>query len=328
MPTCDYRFQTSIYALYFYDHLLTFSDEVDKIWLQPFTFASLLFYINRYFTHGQFIILNNFMKQRGPMQCNGIMKFPGAGTLCLVAIAELIMILRVYAIYLANKYVLVFLLSILSGQIITEAWGVQFSIRIPQPSTFPGCVPTGSNNWFAALWVAPLVTDACIFVLTIWRTVRYKRKHGRMTTMDIILRDGIMYFFVIFSANLMNSLIYFLAPEDLKAVGASFSQLLTATMISRLQLNLRQARRSGTIHADTPRRLKVNSPRKPSESSRNGDFLDSNDATATVTFFTLGNLGEEIQGSFFEASDTKGIPHEEIEMGPSGHVGYLRPGRV
>ena len=32
-----------------------------------------------------------------------------------------------------------------------------------------------------------------------------------------------------------------LAIEDLKAIGASFSQLITATMISRLVLNLRSA---------------------------------------------------------------------------------------
>ncbi|KAF8486494.1 hypothetical protein JB92DRAFT_3024612 [Gautieria morchelliformis] len=275
---------------------------VDKIWSQPFTFASLLFYINRYVTHCQFIILQVGLYET--TWCNGIIKFPSAATLCLVAV---IMILRIYGLYLANRYVLVFLLSILSGQIIAEAWGVQFTQAIR-------CVATGSNNWFAAIWVAPLVTDACIFVLTIWRTVRYRRKLGRMTTMDIILRDGILYFFVIFSANLMNSLIYFLAPEDLKAVGASFSQLLTATMISRLQLNLRQAKTSGTTLAGTPRRLKVNSLRKPSGSSRNSDRLHSNDATGTITFFTLGDLGVGIHGSFFEASDTKGIPHEEIEM--------------
>ncbi|KAF8899313.1 hypothetical protein BD779DRAFT_1488111 [Infundibulicybe gibba] len=53
----NYKFQTSNYVLYIYDHLLTLSDEVEKIWSQPFTLANLLFYINRYITHCQFIIL-------------------------------------------------------------------------------------------------------------------------------------------------------------------------------------------------------------------------------------------------------------------------------
>ena len=33
------------------------SVEVERVWSQPLTFASLLFYINRYVTHCQFIIL-------------------------------------------------------------------------------------------------------------------------------------------------------------------------------------------------------------------------------------------------------------------------------
>ena len=76
--------------------------------------------------------------------------------------------------------------------------------------------------------------------------------------MHILIRDGILYFLVIFLANLMNTLIFFvghfvncgpkylfdtislqLAPLNLKATGASFSQLITAVMISRLVLNLR-----------------------------------------------------------------------------------------
>ncbi|KAF8462211.1 hypothetical protein JB92DRAFT_3069210 [Gautieria morchelliformis] len=316
----NYKFQTSNYVLYLYDHLLTFPEEVDKIWSQPFTFASLLFYINRYITHCQFIILQvEFYETTWSIsvlvscsfQCSRYVKFAGAATLCLVAV---IMILRVYALYLANKYVLVFLLSILSGQIIASSWGVHFGIRVPQPAGFPGCVLTGSSTWFAALWGAPLVTDSCIFILTVWRTLRYKRKHGRMTTMEIILRDGTMYFFAIFSANLMNTLIYFLATEDLKAVGASFSQILTAIMISRLQLNLRQAKRFDITLPGTTRRPKVTSLRNQSLSSGESNSLNNTDSTGTGTFFSLGNLGERLQGSFFEAPDVKETLGEEIEL--------------
>jgi len=76
--------------------------------------------------------------------------------------------------------------------------------------------------------------------------------------MHILIRDGALYFLAIFLANLMNTLFFFvshifvkhgpkystdillqLAPLDLKAVGASFSQLITNVMISRLVLNLR-----------------------------------------------------------------------------------------
>lgn len=80
----------------------------------------------------------------------------------------------------------------------------------------------------AALWGAPLVTDSCIFTLTLWRTWTYMRRHGRIPAMQILLRDGTVYFFVIFCANLMNTLIYFVS----KILGLLFVQILTSRFIS------------------------------------------------------------------------------------------------
>ncbi|KAF8577150.1 hypothetical protein K439DRAFT_1622292 [Ramaria rubella] len=211
------------------------------------------------------------------------------------------MILRVYALYLANRYVLIFLLSILFGQIIVSGWAVHFGIRVPQPPGFPGCVLTGSSNFFAALWAAPLVTDSCIFVLTLLRTLKYMRRHGRISTTQIILRDGTMYFFIVFSANLMNTLIYFLATEDLKAVGASFSQIITSIMISRLQLNLRRSNNMERYRTDTPKPPSSHRHYLPRETP----LLKRETSEATGTFFTIGNLGEDLQGAFFDAPDPK-----------------------
>jgi hypothetical protein len=65
-----------------------------------------------------------------------------------------------------------------------------------------------------------------------------------------------------------------LAVNDLKAIGASFSQLLTSTMISRLVLNLRAV----------------------AESSLNPRF-DGPTATTPMKFMTraIGNLGGELE---------------------------------
>ncbi|KAF5388915.1 hypothetical protein D9757_005094 [Collybiopsis confluens] len=157
-------------------------------------------------------------------RCDRYVRFAGGATLSLVTVAELLLILRVYALYLGNKYILLFLLLVLVAQIVFCAWGLHFGKRVPLPDGFPGCVLTGSSQWFATFWAVPLITDSCIFLLTLWRTVRM-RNLTRDRTMQVILRDGIVYFTVIFSANLMNTLIYFLAPEDLKAVGARFEIL-------------------------------------------------------------------------------------------------------
>ncbi|KAG5652681.1 hypothetical protein H0H81_004118 [Sphagnurus paluster] len=53
-------------------------------------------------------------------------------------------------------------------------------------------------------------------------------------------------------ANLLNTFIYFLAPLDAKAIGASFAQLITATMVSRLVLNLRSTTTFSSEDDPTP----------------------------------------------------------------------------
>ncbi|KAF8893338.1 hypothetical protein BD779DRAFT_1669660 [Infundibulicybe gibba] len=207
------------------------------------------------------------------------------------------MILRVYALYLGNKVILAFLLSLLVGQIIVSAWAVHLGRRVPQPASFPGCVLTGQNSFFAALWGAPLVTDSCIFALTLWRTIRYTHKYGRMRAMEIILRDGTMFYFAIFGVNLMNTLIYFLALGDLKAVGASFSQILTSIMISRLQLNLRYTDNPSLSNAAA--KSTRMEPKTPSQVLSTVAFQSADNHTDS-TFFSLGNLGGDLRGTFFE----------------------------
>ena len=164
----------------------------------------------------------------------------------------------------------------------------------------------------ASIWVAPLVTDSCIFILTLWQARVYIMNTGRGPTMHILIRDGILYFLVIFLANLMNTLIFFvshfvnrgpkyfidmslqLAPLDLRAVGASFSQLITNVMISRLVLNLRHVS-TLTEHYSGP-----------SGFNAQNKIMDQSFMTRTI-----GNLGNNLITSGSSTGDAK---EENLEL--------------
>ncbi|KAF9445271.1 hypothetical protein P691DRAFT_675977, partial [Macrolepiota fuliginosa MF-IS2] len=45
------------FAMLIYDHCLTFSDEVERIWKRRFTFVTVLFLINRYATIVEVIVV-------------------------------------------------------------------------------------------------------------------------------------------------------------------------------------------------------------------------------------------------------------------------------
>ncbi|RDB19733.1 hypothetical protein Hypma_013179 [Hypsizygus marmoreus] len=183
------------------------------------------------------------------------------------------MILRVFALFGKSLLILTILLALWAVQIIISSVGV--------------------STGFASLWIAPLATNSVILFLTIYRTRNFLAKTGHTPTIDIFVRDGMIYFFVIFLANLLNTLIYFnlaqLAVEDLKSIGAPFSALITATMISRLMLNLRSSPTTRGLGTDTYQQK------------------------ASIRFMvrTIGNLGEDIEMYDIRSFPRKGSSEDE-----------------
>ncbi|CAE6350188.1 unnamed protein product [Rhizoctonia solani] len=237
-------FMLASFALMIYDHMITLAEEVDRIWQREWTGATWLFVLNRYLTELQFIV--NVVSFHHPhwtgkvSPCDDFMPFPAVSTLISIAIAEIIMVLRTYALYQRNKYILRLLAFFWAGQVIVMVTTLRHPTRVELPEGLVGCIQGASGNYSVAFWLAPLATDSVIFGLTVFKALEYIHKMKyRVPLIHVILRDGILYFTVILTANLLNCLLCFLAPSSIKVIGASFSQIITVVMISRLQLNLR-----------------------------------------------------------------------------------------
>ncbi|KIM42725.1 hypothetical protein M413DRAFT_122455 [Hebeloma cylindrosporum] len=220
----------------------------------------------------------------------------------LSSMISVIMILRVYALYRRSLPILIFLMILWATQIAVSAIGLHTGYRVPLPPMLVGCILTGDSPIFPSLWVSPLITDSCIFILTLWRTRQYIKDSGTAPTVYIFVRDGALYFLVIFLANLMNTLVYFLAPVDLRALGASFSQMITAVMISRLVLNLRSV---STEHHSSP-------PGPYQGPNVRGGIPDQSFLTRTI-----GNLGGDMAFSGYTTTtsgDSEGRLEAEIPL--------------
>jgi len=280
-----FYFQIAAFTMLIYDHILTFSDEVERIWTRKITGATILFFLNRYLTPLQFIVITAFHDPEWTKEaCDRFVVFEGASTVALVAVCELIMILRVYALYGRSTLVAVSLLCLLAVQLSMTSIGLHTGFALPLPPGITGCLLTGSSRLYSAVWVAPLVTDSCIFILTLWRTRQYIINSRSSPTFDLFIRDGAMYFFTIFGTNLLNALIYFLAPADLKNIGASFSLLMTSVMISRLVLNLRSITQPESTTTISSLNFRIPHFQNPSEEN-------------TLLTMTIGNLGGDIRFS-------------------------------
>ncbi|KAG7090646.1 hypothetical protein E1B28_009747 [Marasmius oreades] len=277
-------FQIAGYVMLLYDHCITFGEEVERVWKRDISGASILFLLNRYLTPLQFaFIIDAF---NNPGCCNRIVSFEGYTTVGLVAVCELVMILRVFALYGRNYWILGFLMVVLAVQIIISSYGLSFGLRAPLPPGLIGCIFTGPPDKpiFPGVWYAPAATDFIIFSLTLYRTMKFIRDSSSTTPLITqFARDGILYFAVIFTANMVNVIIYQTAVADLKAIGASFSQMITSVMISRLVLNLRGVGESLVDGVG------------PGEQPRSLPNLAFGQPPADIMSRTIGNLGEEFR---------------------------------
>ncbi|KAF8522545.1 hypothetical protein JB92DRAFT_3094244 [Gautieria morchelliformis] len=242
-------FQLAGFVMMIYDHALTLANEVQYVWKRPLSGATILFALNRYITPLKFIVevvaFQSPAWTKNVWACDHFVRFEGGGSIAITAVAESIMMLRVYAIWERDGRILAFLGCLWVIQVAFCTMALVYTERVPLPSVLVGCMLTGSLSHaglFIPFWVMPLITDSAVFLLTLWRTQKFSRGHNKMALFQVLQRDGVLYFLCIFSANLLNVILFLTAMDDLKALGAGFSQMITSLMISRLVINLRSLR--------------------------------------------------------------------------------------
>ncbi|KAJ7237567.1 hypothetical protein B0H12DRAFT_1327043 [Mycena haematopus] len=112
----------------------------------------------------------------------------------------------------------------------------------------PGCysaTPTHRQLQIAGLWEAMFATDVVFLGLTLYRGRAQSRLLGEGlppgSLWHVIVRDGVIYYFIICIANLTNIIIYYsIDDSNINAGLSSFTAALSMTAACRLMLNLRE----------------------------------------------------------------------------------------
>ncbi|KAH9005424.1 hypothetical protein EDB86DRAFT_3071124 [Lactarius hatsudake] len=276
----DYVYLNSItnippLAILYYDYLLTLPLEIQYLWypnkLGWFTVACLL---NRYlpiFGHiplavsyiarsGDLPLLNSALQQL----CEGLHVYHEIFGIFVQSLAGLLCLIRVYALYGRSLRVLGILFTVGIGSILVGCWAMIGSRRakvetIQVISSVTGCnqyMPIEGGRYAALTWLGMLVFDSTIFSLTLYKAFTMGRG---IRLLDVIVRDGAMYYSALFIMNLTNILILLFAPVSshgqvpawtqfshaielqplLKNSTTSITNVLSITLVSRLMLNLR-----------------------------------------------------------------------------------------
>jgi hypothetical protein len=239
------------FTILVWDHLDTFTMEVEYIWprigeKRPIVY---LFLVNRYLTPLGFIV-NLFAFLSPSMNselesCKHFVRFEGAMTMIGINIVGLMMLVRIYALYHRQPWVVRSVAALLLVEIGVYAWLLSTGIAVSHaPGTNSCTMIFGESNRLASTasaWL-PLLYDTVVVALTLRKTLpSIKGRNQGQSTMYVmkrLLEDGLLYYGVIFAVTATLTIMIAVAPAGLKNVVAQLELLITVTMMSRITLNL------------------------------------------------------------------------------------------
>ncbi|KAF8452874.1 hypothetical protein L210DRAFT_2061202 [Boletus edulis BED1] len=198
-----------------YDYILTFSKEIEYVWCRPWTWVSTLFVIVRYsgFCWIMTSALNCSSFVHGLLEVRTVSFLISTWAfIVFLSAADLVMILRVYAMWNRSRTILCVLSLIYVLQVVTS---IVFNGIYNNPATdfsvdrvlnFSFCNPSFTNappTHNVYIVVPRLVLGATLMILTVFQTLKQSFEMYKLTKawqpnryMKVLARDGILYFFV------------------------------------------------------------------------------------------------------------------------------------
>ncbi|TDL18509.1 hypothetical protein BD410DRAFT_497259 [Rickenella mellea] len=241
-------------ACLFYDIFITIDQEVEYIWKSRWTLPKVLYLFARYFAVFVQILAtaeSTSLKVTSTV-CAGWAYFEGITGQMLVMGVELLLMLRVWALYKRDRRVLCLLVAIYLAEVTANTVILGMSLpgikSVPPlhglfPPDFPlsGCLPTTVPKFFFSYWIPTLIFESILFILMCINFVRLAWENQPMPLLTLFFRDGTLYYAVIFAALLIQTLLYELVNSALAQVAIGWQLTMFSIMGSRLVLNLRAA---------------------------------------------------------------------------------------
>ncbi|KAI9574382.1 hypothetical protein HD554DRAFT_2165880 [Boletus coccyginus] len=260
-----------------YDYILTLSREIDNIWRRPWTRVSVLFLVVRYIglCWGITLALTGSAFMPGPLKANvgisiltsganqnEIGYYKGAamlvvgdwGYMLFLAAADLVMILRVYAMWNRSRIILYILLFFYVPQVVVSAvWeGIYnnpngpLSVTVVQVLNFRYCSYTPHGTPSSTYRAIPrYFLGTALLILAAIPTFRQSNEMYKLTkrwktnrSMNLLLKEGAAYFVV----NLFFNIVFEieLSSVDLTMFLDTLSYSLSCAIMPRFIISIRE----------------------------------------------------------------------------------------
>ncbi|KAL0958455.1 hypothetical protein HGRIS_000597 [Hohenbuehelia grisea] len=182
--------------------------------------------------------------------CSHFFQWQGWTGLVACMIAEVLQ-MRLYALYFLNKKVLAVMITcfIISSSLSATVMGTILSDVKAHARHIPGgtfCVPDEVGDHFYLFWVPILAFESLLVGLALFRGFQGVLspetslfRSGRQLV-NVLLRDSVLYFMVMFATYLTNLLVWIGASPNLLEVPIGFSVAMSCVLGNRVILNVRR----------------------------------------------------------------------------------------
>ncbi|KAL0950699.1 hypothetical protein HGRIS_007476 [Hohenbuehelia grisea] len=243
---CNYSAMAAL-AFTLWDISITTADEVEQIWRKPWSFLKLTYLFIRYFSPIAQImstVITLGLAARPVLtkgECMFVAGFQGIASQMLMLGVQIILILRVRALYHDPSRASFFVDTLLRGLFVLEfaLMTTLFGLAIPQIEYGPHCVVTAFPSVAIGFLLAPILFESLLFSLTMAKFYRsVKDGWGRETVLARFIQDGIWAFLLPFVFLTVNTCCMALLKGAISSVAYSWLLAIPPFAGYRLVLNM------------------------------------------------------------------------------------------
>ncbi|KAG9219426.1 hypothetical protein CCMSSC00406_0005320 [Pleurotus cornucopiae] len=234
-------------ALLGYDYILTAYDERNLVWRAKWSVGKVLFLLTRYptFVDVGMAIYHNIAPSIPPETCVLLYNVSGWMVIIGMIIAEIIMVIRVWALWGNSKIVgaILVVLSII-GVVVTAISYALFSGSLEFIATdtiapgLIGCLPGRGTNIVFIGYLVLMTYEALVMILLLLKGVQHFR-HVSTRFLYAFYQDGIVYYGVLLLISVLNVIVLLTGPREnanlLTTLQRTFHSILSARMLLQLR---------------------------------------------------------------------------------------------
>jgi len=253
-------------VIFIYDYFLTLHLEIKYIWLSSWTYTKVFFLVIRYLSFGSVIMMlyHQTIPDIPAETCR--ISYPVSTWMILVALylAEVVIVIRTWAVWHRNKIIglglgAIMIANIIFSCVITNRFIKSMEFGPPLYPGYRGCFITKidtTNMWHAYFFTTIVETTLLtLMVISAFRTFRSdtgRRQYSELTY--VIHRDGVLFNFYLLSITVINLAAKLAAPTDSKYLFDTMLDVLHPILVARIFINIRKAGSGGVrteLHTDS-----------------------------------------------------------------------------